>query len=166
MVVTDRFHCILVFLKTVLFYLLGACNWDIHPYIFERLLLLQRPCYFSLSCYGHVLHRFSMESSPEMNCVIYWIIHDVSLPWIVYYCLFMTGNYPLKIYTSPDNKVHGADMGPIWGRQDPDGPHGSPMNFAIWVKITIIGILDFLIYCHWRIIDKREYRMWIEFCRK
>ena len=24
-------------------------------------------------------------------------------------------------------------MGPIWGRQDPGGPHIGPMNFAIWV---------------------------------
>ena len=32
----------------------------------------------------------------------------------------------------PDNKVHGANMGPIWGRQDPGGPHDSPMNIAIW----------------------------------
>ena len=23
-------------------------------------------------------------------------------------------------------------MGPIWGRQDPGGPHIGPMNFAIW----------------------------------
>ena len=32
-----------------------------------------------------------------------------------------------------DSKVHCANMGPIWGRQDPDGPHAGPMNFAIWV---------------------------------
>ena len=32
----------------------------------------------------------------------------------------------------PDCKVHGANMGPIWGRQDPGGPHFGPMNFAIW----------------------------------
>ena len=32
----------------------------------------------------------------------------------------------------PDSKVHGANMGPIWGRQDPDGPHAGPMIFAIW----------------------------------
>ena len=31
-----------------------------------------------------------------------------------------------------DRKVHGANMGPIWGRQDPGGPHVGPMNFAIW----------------------------------
>ena len=32
----------------------------------------------------------------------------------------------------PDSKVPGANMGPIWGRQDPGGPHVGPMNFAIW----------------------------------
>ena len=31
----------------------------------------------------------------------------------------------------PDSKVHEANMGPIWGRQDPGGPHVGPMNFAI-----------------------------------
>ena len=31
----------------------------------------------------------------------------------------------------PDSKVHGANMGPIWGRQDPGGSHVGPMNFAI-----------------------------------
>ena len=34
--------------------------------------------------------------------------------------------------TVPGSKVHGANMGPIWGRQDPGGPHVGPMNFAIW----------------------------------
>ena len=32
----------------------------------------------------------------------------------------------------PDSKVHGANMGPIWGWQDPGGPHVGPINFAIW----------------------------------
>ena len=32
----------------------------------------------------------------------------------------------------PDSKVNGANMGPIWGRQDQGGPHVGPMNFAIW----------------------------------
>ena len=27
------------------------------------------------------------------------------------------------MYVYPDSKVHGANMGPIWGRQDPGGPH-------------------------------------------
>ena len=36
-----------------------------------------------------------------------------------------------------DSKVHGANMGPIWGRQDPGGSHVGPMNFAIWVAICM-----------------------------
>ena len=35
--------------------------------------------------------------------------------------------------TSPDSKFHGANMGPILGRQDPGGPHVDPIKFAIWV---------------------------------
>ena len=32
-----------------------------------------------------------------------------------------------------DNKVHWANVGPTWGRQDPGGLHVGPMNFNIWV---------------------------------
>ena len=32
----------------------------------------------------------------------------------------------------PDSKIHGANMGPIWCRQDPGGPHVGSMSFAIW----------------------------------
>ena len=35
-------------------------------------------------------------------------------------------------YSIPDSKVHEDKLGPIWGRQDPDGPHVGPMNLAIW----------------------------------
>ena len=37
----------------------------------------------------------------------------------------------------PDSKVHRANMGPTWGRQDPGGPHVGPMNFAIWAGIVL-----------------------------
>ena len=39
---------------------------------------------------------------------------------------------PRNIVIYPDSKVHGANMGPICGRQDPGEPHVGPMNFAIW----------------------------------
>ena len=32
----------------------------------------------------------------------------------------------------PDNKVHGASMGPAWVLSAPGGPHVGPMNLAIW----------------------------------
>ena len=31
-----------------------------------------------------------------------------------------------KNHTYPDSKVNGANMGPIWGRQEPGGPHVGP----------------------------------------
>ena len=40
------------------------------------------------------------------------------------------------VCTYPDSKVHGAHLGPIWGRQDPGGPHVGPMNFAISVHTS------------------------------
>ena len=41
----------------------------------------------------------------------------------------------------PDSKVHGANMGPIWGRQDPGGPHVGPMNLsgdASPIDVTVV----------------------------
>ena len=43
----------------------------------------------------------------------------------------------LGMYHYPDSKVHRANTGLIWGRQDPGGPHVGPMNFAIWVFMTL-----------------------------
>ena len=46
-------------------------------------------------------------------------------------------------------------MGPIWGRQDPDGPYVDPMNFAIWdtqLKINSMPYIHAMIihyFTHW-----------------
>ena len=45
-----------------------------------------------------------------------------------------------QFWDHSDSKVHGANMGPTWGRQDPGGPHVGPMNFAIWDLIFIMVI--------------------------
>ena len=47
---------------------------------------------------------------------------------------FVIGSHPWSLQThwGPDSKAHGANMGPIWGRQDPGGPDVGPMNFTIW----------------------------------
>ena len=38
----------------------------------------------------------------------------------------------MEVHSSiPNSKVHGAYMGPTWGRQDPGGPHVGPMKLAI-----------------------------------
>ena len=42
--------------------------------------------------------------------------------------------HPVHIFQYfPDSKVHRANKGPIFGRQDPGGPHIGHMNLVIWV---------------------------------
>ena len=53
------------------------------------------------------------------------------------------------LVTSLDGKVHGANMGPIWGRQDPGRPHVGPMNFAIYLT------WDQWIYVYFKITNGR-----------
>ena len=60
----------------------------------------------------------------------------------------MTCYAPLQSISFPDSKYHGADIGPIWGRQDPDGPHVGHMNFAIWVVVRNWKILTLLYWHH------------------
>ena len=39
---------------------------------------------------------------------------------------------PYVILVNPDSKVHGAHMGPTWGRKDPGRPYVGHVNLAIW----------------------------------
>ena len=50
---------------------------------------------------------------------------------------FHKGQWDAMLHIYPDSKVHGANIGPIWGRQNAGGPHVGPMNFAIWVTFLI-----------------------------
>ena len=71
-----------------------------------------------------------MIGSNLSDCVIGWL----QIPQYEFkYCTYGK--------PKPDNKVHGANMGPIWGRQVPDGPHVGPMNFVIW-DVTFIPDLE------------------------
>ena len=54
----------------------------------------------------------------------------------------------------PDSKVHGANMGPTWDRQDPDGPHVGPMNLAIWA----VAIVPVSVRQPWRIWATKSHQ--------
>ena len=42
----------------------------------------------------------------------------------------------------------GADVGPIWGRQDPGGPHVGRTNFALWdVCFQVLGWTVYMCSC-------------------
>ena len=43
-----------------------------------------------------------------------------------------------KVLQLPWKQVPGANMGHIWGRQDPGGPHFGPRKFAVWVVIPCL----------------------------
>ena len=75
-----------------------------------------------------------------------WLAIDLLRCVAILYLPIVQGDFngPRQFYESgavlkytvnaPDSKVHGANMGPIWGRQDPDGPNVGPMNFALWAS--------------------------------
>ena len=49
-------------------------------------------------------------------------------------CMCIATYFPQKvvlIWSCPDSKVHGANMGPTWVLSAPDRPHVDPMNFVI-----------------------------------
>ena len=64
---------------------------------------------------------------------------------------------------NPDSKVHGANMGPIWGRQDPDGPHVGPMKNAIWELVTHLVPSDYL--NQWWLVVNYLSRYYLNQCR-
>ena len=89
--------------------------------------LLTHPCYIAPST---ISYMDDFLTHPYVMCCCYFIR-------TTYYCIRMI-QVPVPSHTDnfPDSKVHGANMGPIWGRQDPGGPHVGPMNFAIWVTFS------------------------------
>ena len=60
---------------------------------------------------------------------------------------FPGGRFGIWMNVDPDNKVHGANMGPIWGRQVPGGSHVGPMNFAFW-GMFLSSEIEVLVHWH------------------
>ena len=62
------------------------------------------------------------------------MFHELQLHECQICNIYFFQELPCASLDNPDNpgsKVHGASMGPTWGRQDPGGPHVGPMNLAI-----------------------------------
>ena len=51
-----------------------------------------------------------------------------------------------QITMHPDSKVHGVNIGPIWGRQYPGEPHVGPMNFALWGTLVHLSSYQFFFH--------------------
>ena len=62
------------------------------------------------------------------------------------------GTLRCQLLLYPDSKFHGANMGTIWGRQDPGGPYVDPMNFVIWV-VTVGWLIALSEYLDFQIVS-------------
>ena len=91
--------------------------------------LLQIHCYWMKCVLFALIAQWPPHSSPVR---VRYEVSIVSLISNLYSTSVTAGLYGI---TSPDSKVYGANMGPIWGRQDPGGPHVGPMNLAIWALV-------------------------------
>ena len=99
-------------------------------------------------------HTKCLISFTTVRCYIVvqiWIIH-----W--YFLCKFDSVIIVKVLSAilnatPDSKVHGANMGPNWGRQDTGGPHVGAMNLGIRDLLTDPVKMSFLHFtcfiCHW-----------------
>ena len=94
---------------------------------------------------GQIVTRGTFQDTPKYKPVWDCQVSDISAqPVMIYIYAIRRGLVKdldqRGMYTDnyPNSKVHGADMGPIWGRQDPGGPHVGSMNFAIWVATRAV----------------------------
>ena len=84
----------------------------------------------------HILHckhyekYWSGHANPRLASV--WPQHTWWTFEMIMLIINSTQTVRANLDYGPDSKVHGDNMGPIWGRQDPGGPLVGLMNFAIW----------------------------------
>ena len=89
-----------------------------YPCMLKRLLWYGCSCYNAWNPCGNVTLRIAHWRKQT------WTKIGTELLW--------------RVSSYPDSKVHGANMGPIWGRQDPGGSHVGPMNSVVWVRFNIL----------------------------
>ena len=78
--------------------------------------------------------KYAWSSCNGCHWVIYWNLDDK-----VSQMALMKPNR--KQRSTPDSKVHAANMGPIWVLSAPDGPRVDPMTHAIRDSFTVISVI-------------------------
>ena len=117
----------LIYLLQLLFY------WCVLYFVkLEHVKQILRPISQCLWQEGNIHKSANQWCSSQLN------VDD----FVIYYAnnLHLAGNNTNQLcewhpsrnaYYNPDNKVHGANMGPTWVLSAPDGPHVGPINLAI-----------------------------------
>ena len=94
--------------------------------------------------------------------LIFMFAWKLMLPWLPFVILegnIFTGIPNQRLKINLDSKVHGAYMGPTWGRQDPGGPHVGPMILAIWAKTNAtLGVTHNFVRRHFHLHSKSNMK--------
>ena len=80
----------------------------------------------------------------KQNYVIYGLFHLLAVIKDNKHKAFVLSGRALLLLEHvllPDSKVHGANMGPTRGRQDPGGSHVGPMNLTIRAYISLAAFV-------------------------
>ena len=107
----------------------------------------------TIKCTYKMLKNYRVNLFKQTRAIFYRLISNVDTekaravenpPVVIEWSSYPVYSIQLLLMTwrsNADSKVRGANMGPIWGRQDPCGPHVGPMNLAIWegIKATVSG---------------------------
>ena len=109
----------------------------------------------SLDCQLKYLFFITLHCRSQCLRLYYflYLYHDAAI-WSLNLCVFVRVYIPpiaLKIVLlqSLIARFMGVNMGPIWGREAPSGPHVGPMNFAIWgfhVQTVVQSLVILLLY--------------------
>ena len=108
---------------------------------------LFRPSRYNIgTCQYHATHERKFHNT-EMGMIN---TLKTNFSWIARVLCYLTDSFP-------DSTVHGANIGPVWGRQDPGGPHVGPMNFVIWDMYSIENML-ICVLVSWKLKIARWFR--------
>ena len=94
-----------------------------------------------------IVKRFMMSSHSSVSRYFPRSLWRLFVLILIMACVWVKDlNVGVEITQLPDSKVHGANMGPTWGRYDPGGPSVGPMNLAVWfLSVTLITISSLLL---------------------
>ena len=92
--------------------------------------------YVNMSSCGSKIKEHDTRQNEWIFAEQWWIWRDTCFT-----SAFSGLKYPNVTITMADRKIHGANMGPNWGRQDPGGPHVAP-----WTLLSGNYIYSFFAY--------------------
>ena len=117
-------------------FILFAKSWallnhsDQKAYLHNHMIIIYSISIVDISITNFFYSKWHLVFSYMVIALIAYQLHRCH--WLTTVTLFFLYKIESPYQLISDSKVHGANVGPTWGRQDPGGPHVGPMNFAIW----------------------------------